>query len=84
MLPYAQIEARYLASLGMTATALGMMPYGMLRGVEARADFFGSGAPRELGRIGSNNKQLIQNGIEELGDGAAGFQDGAAMVHGAR
>jgi len=26
---------------------------------------------------------LIQNGIEELGDGAAGFEDGVAMVHGA-
>ncbi len=26
---------------------------------------------------------LIQDGIEELGDGAAGFEDGVAMVHGA-
>jgi len=26
---------------------------------------------------------LIQNGIEELGDGAACFEDGVAMVHGA-
>jgi len=28
-------------------------------------------------------KRLIQNGIEELGDGAACFEDGVAMVHGA-
>src|ERR1700757_942995 len=35
-------------------------------------------------RVGSDlTKPLIQDGIEELGDRAAGFQDGAAMVHGA-
>jgi len=28
-------------------------------------------------------KRLIQIGIEELGDGAACFEDGVAMVHGA-